>query len=142
MRKRLSLYRAAGKPVRYLDRVEDFWKDTPVKDITAGRIRASCRDLYPDAKGATWNRQVIVPTQAIINHAAEQELCPRITVKRWPVETKTRRPASWQWVTEFSSASSPHLGALAIIHVLDRGEDRGGYVIKVERCGFLHNAAL
>ena len=34
-------------------------------------------------------------------------------MKRWPVETKPRRPASWQWVMAFQSASSPHLSALA-----------------------------
>ena len=108
------IYRAAQKPSRYLDRVEDYWKDTPVKNIAAGRIRASCMDLYPSAKAATWNRAVIVPTQAIINFSAEQELCPRITVKRWPVpKTGTRKPASWQWVTEFASVSSPTLAALA-----------------------------
>jgi integrase len=107
------IYRAARKPTRYLERVEDFWKDTPVKEITAGRVRSSCLALYPVAKGATWNRAVIVPTQAIINHAAEQELCPRITVKRWPVSRTDRRPASWEWVKAFMSASSPHLRALA-----------------------------
>src|SRR4051812_28053499 len=33
------LYRAAGKPTRFLERVEDYWKDTPVKDINAGNIK-------------------------------------------------------------------------------------------------------
>jgi integrase len=112
------LYRAARKPLRYLAIVEDYWKDTPIKELTAGKIRASCMELYPSAKGATWNRAVIVPTQAIINHAAEQELCPRITVKRWPVEKTERRPVSWEWVTTFLSAASPHLGALAIFMFL------------------------
>ncbi len=69
--------------------------------------------LYPAASGATRNRQVIVPTCAIINHAAESELCQPIRMKRFPVETKVRRPASWPWVQAFMSASSPHLGSLA-----------------------------
>jgi integrase len=112
------LYRAAGKPVRYLAQVEDFWKDTPVKNITAGLVRASCRDLYPGAKGATWNRAIIVPTQAIINFAAEQELCPTIKVKRWPVEAKTRQPATWEWVTEFMSAAESRIGTLALFMFL------------------------
>jgi integrase len=112
------LYRAAGKPVRFLDRVEDFWRDSPVKDITGGRIRGSCREMYPSGKAATWNRAVIVPTQAIINHAAELELCPKITVKRWTVEAEKRIPASWMWVIAFASASSPRLGALAVFMFL------------------------
>lgn len=107
------LYRAAGKPTRFLERVEDHWTDTPVREINGGRIRASCRELYPTAKAATWNRAVIVPTQAIINHAAEQELCPKVFVKRWPVPKSTRQAASWGWVTAFGSVSSPRLSSLA-----------------------------
>jgi integrase len=34
-------------------------------------------------------------------------------VKRFATEKKEKHPASWIWVTEFMSASSPHLGALA-----------------------------
>lgn len=112
------LYRSAGKPTRFLDRVEDYWRDTPVKEITAGKIRASCADIYPSASKATWNRAVIVPTQAVINHAAEQELCPKVFVKRWPVESKVRTPASWIWVQDFMRASSPQLGALACFMLL------------------------
>lgn len=107
------LYRAAGKPTRFLSRVEDHWKDTPVKDISGGRIRAMCRELYPTGKPATWNRCVIVPTQAIINHAAEQELCQKVFVKRWPVPKTTRRATPWPWVEEFMSAADNRLGALA-----------------------------
>lgn len=107
-----NIYRAAGKSTRFLDRVEDYWKATPVKEISGGRIRASCRELYPKAKTATWNRAVIVPTQAIINYAAEQELCQKVFVKRWPVEKQERQPVSWEWVTTFSSSAPAPLAAL------------------------------
>jgi Phage integrase family len=107
------LYRSIDKPARFLNRIEDYWRDTPVRDINGGRIRSSCPELYPFASGATWNRAVIAPTQAIINHAAEQELCPAIRVKRFPVTTKVKTPASWSWVEAFASTASPHLGALA-----------------------------
>lgn len=107
------LYRKAERQERFLGRIEDYWKDTVVKDITAGAIRQSALVLYPRASGATRNRQVIVPTQAVINHAAEMELCPKISVKRFPVETKVKEPATLDWILRFQSASSPHLGALA-----------------------------
>lgn len=107
------LYRKAERQERFLGRLEDYWKDTVVKDITAGAIRQSALVLYPKASGATRNRQVIVPTQAVINHAAEMELCPKISVKRFPVETKVKEPATLTWVLAFQSASSSHLGALA-----------------------------
>ena len=112
------LYRAAGKPVRFLDRVEDYWRDTPVKEITGGRIRAACAEIYPGRSRATWNRAAIVPTQAIINYAAEQELCPKVFVKRWPVPKTTREATTWGWVTEFASASSPRLAGLAFFMFL------------------------
>ncbi len=107
------LYLKAGKPDRFVAKIAAHWKDTPVREINAGAIRQAAITLYPKASGATRNRQCIVPTQAIINHAAEAELCLRIRVKRFPVEKKAKTPASWIWVQEFMSASSPHLGALA-----------------------------
>lgn len=112
------LYRAAGKPTRFLERVEDFWRDTPVKDITGGAIRKASLEMYPKGAGATRNRAVIVPTQAIINYAAEQELCPKIAVKRWPVQKTIPTPASWPWVMAFSSSANPRLGTLAIFMFL------------------------
>ncbi len=107
------LYRSAGRPTRFLADLEDFWRDTPVREITAGTIRQASITLYPNASGATRNRQIITVAQSVINHAAELELCPRIKVRRFPTETKVRHPASWTWVKEFMSASNPNLGALA-----------------------------
>lgn len=107
------MYRSAGKPTRFLQKVEDYWKDSPVKDITSGAVKQSAIVLYPNAAGATRNRQAIVPTQSIINHAAELDLCQRITVQRFPVASKIKEPATWEWVQAFMAASSPHLGALA-----------------------------
>src|SRR3990167_5601600 len=37
------IYRRAGRPTRFLDRVEDFWRDTPVKEITAHSISLAAR---------------------------------------------------------------------------------------------------
>lgn len=107
------LYRAAGKPTRFLEKVEDHWRDTLVKDISPGGIRQAAIDLYPEASAATRNRQAIVPMQAIINHAAELELCPMIRVKRFKTETKVRKPVTIEWVQRFAKVASPHLGALA-----------------------------
>lgn len=107
------LYRRAQKPTRFLEVVEDYWKDTPVKQITGGAVRQSAIVLHPKASGATRNRQVIVPTQAIINHAAGLELCRNLKVERFPVVTKRKEPATWPWVQAFMAEASPHLGALA-----------------------------
>lgn len=108
------LYRAAGKSTRFLAKIEDHWKDCLVKDITAGAIRQSALVLYPKAGGATRNRQVIVPTQAVINNAAESDLCKKLSVKRFPFVKKVKKPATWEWVQEFMAAcNSPRLAGLA-----------------------------
>lgn len=106
------LYRKAGKPERFLDKIEDYWKDTLVKHITSGAVRNAAITLCPNAKGATRNRHVIVPTQAVINHAAELELCHPLKVRRFPVETKAKKPVTWEWVQAFMAHANPHLGAL------------------------------
>lgn len=107
------LYRQAGKSPRYLAAVEDYWRDTSVKFITAGGIRQAAIQLYPHHSAATRNRSVIVPSQAIINHAAEMELCKFLKVRRFPIERKERVPITWAWIEAFMEAANPHLGALA-----------------------------
>ena len=107
------LYREADKPTRFLDSVEDYWKDTPVSKITSGSVRKCALALYPTGSGATRNRQAIVPTQAIINHAAESGLCSFLQVRRFPVVTKEKLPATVDWIESFARHASPHLGALA-----------------------------
>jgi integrase len=111
-------YRKAGKNPRFLARIEDYWKDTLVKDITGGAIRQAAIELYPNAGEATRNRHVIVPTQAVINHCADSELCPPIRVKRFKFDTKVKTPATWEWVETFVRHNKPHLGALAMFMFL------------------------
>ncbi len=107
-------YRGAEKPTRFLDRIEDFWQDTPIREMTYGAIKRSAITLYPKAKGATRNRQVIVPTQAIINFAAELGWCSPIKAKKFAIESKTKEPATADWVASFADHASPHLGALCL----------------------------
>lgn len=108
------LYRSAGKSDRFLRAIEDYWKDTPVREINAGAIRSSAIALYPTAGPATRNRQAIVPVQAVINHAAEHEFCQHIRVKRFKVIRKAKAPATWEWVEAFMKAAiKPNLAALA-----------------------------
>jgi integrase len=107
-----ALYLEADKPERFTQRLVSYWKDTLVKDITGGGVRQSAIVLHPKAGGATRNRNVIVPTQAIINHAAGLGLCNYLKVERYKTEKKQKRPATWEWVKAFMAHSNPHLGAL------------------------------
>ena len=111
-------YRKAGKSDRFLTRIEDYWKDTLIKDITAGSIRQSALEIYPSACDATRNRQVIVPTQAVINHCAESEMCPIIRVRRFKFDTKVKIPATWEWIEAFAANNKPQIGALAMFMFL------------------------
>jgi integrase len=106
-------YRAAGKSTQFLTPVEDYWKDKPVSEINAGIVHEAARVLCPDSKASTRNRTVIVPTQAIINHAATLGLCPKITIRRFPVVKQEKEPVTWEWVQAFMAHANPHLGALA-----------------------------
>jgi len=112
------LYRKAGKSIRYLEPVEDYFKDRLVKDISAGTIKQMAIELFPNCSGASRNRLGIVPAQAIINHAAELQLCPPIRVKRFDEETKEKIPATMEWVRTFMNAASPNLGAYALFMFL------------------------
>lgn len=112
-------YRKLGKVPRYLEMVEDYWKDMMVKEITRGKVREAAIVLFPKASGATRNRSVIVPTLAVINHCADLELCPPLRVKWFPVvKPKPKEPVTWVWVQAFMKHASPHLGALACFMLL------------------------
>ncbi|MGR3554611.1 hypothetical protein [Paracoccus sp. (in: a-proteobacteria)] len=71
----------ADKSERFLLKLVDYWKDTLVENVHAETIRRAAKVIYPKANEPTWNRQVLKPTQAAINHAAGLGWCSRISVK-------------------------------------------------------------
>jgi integrase len=108
------LYRQAERSDRFLRKIEDYWRDTPIQNITAGAIRSAAITLYPHAGPATRNRQAIVPTQAVINHAASHDLCQHIRVERFEAKKKVKEPATWEWIKAFmAAATKANLAALA-----------------------------
>jgi len=113
-----ALYTMAGKGDHRTLRMMDYWKAMLVKDINEGLIRQAAVTLYPNAKGATRNREVIVPTQAIINNAAAMGKCLPLVVPRFKVAKVEKTPATWAWVQAFMRHSLPHLGALACFMLL------------------------
>ena len=117
-RRASQLYRAAGKSERFLSRIEDHFKDTLVKDITAGAIRQMAIDLYPKCTAASRNRQGIGPAQAVINFAAESELCSPIRVKRFKIDAKVKDPVTLEWLEPFMANANPAIGALALFMFL------------------------
>lgn len=114
--KATALYLAAGKPERFIAKLVKHWGNIKVIDITTGAIKQAALEIYPKAATATRNRQVIVPTQAIINHAAELGLCPHIVkLKRPKVDTKIKKPVTLEWISAFMAhATRPDVASLAM----------------------------
>lgn len=121
-------YRQAGRDTRFLDEIEDYWKDTLVPKITGEAIRQMARKLYPGASNATLNRQGIVPAQAIINYASSLEWCSSIKVKRFKVSAKRKTPVTRAWVETFAVQAVEdelyHLAALCLF-MFGTGARRG-----------------
>ena len=113
-----SLYRAAGKSTRFLAKVEDQFRNTLVRDIKPGMIRQMAIDLYPGCSGSGMNRMGIVPAQAVINHAAESELCQPIRVRRFKVDARIKEPVTLEWVRALQAHASPAIGGLALFMFL------------------------
>ena len=95
-------YEEAQKSMRFMSKLEEYWTDTPVAQVTSESIRQSAPKLYPNARPATWNRQVIAPTQAVYNHAARLAGFSEIRVRRFRVDTTVKSPASPEWVKAFA----------------------------------------
>jgi integrase len=114
----VTLYKAAGKPGTFLGPIEEYLKDTLVKDINGGIIRQMAVELFPDNSGASRNRRAITPTQAVINHAADSDLCQPIRVRRFVISKSEKTPATLAWVQAFQAHSKPHLGAYALFMFL------------------------
>jgi integrase len=113
-----EMFCAAGRPDRFLDRIKDHFKDTLVSDIKGGAIREMAIKLYPNGTGATRNRQAIGPTQAVINFAAESDLCSPIRVKRFKVTSKVKEPVTLEWLEPFMANANPAIGSLALFMFL------------------------
>ncbi len=121
-------YRGAGGESRFLEPIEDYWKDTLVSKITGEAIRLWAKRHYTGLSNATLNRQGIVPTQAIINYAAELGWCSPLKVKRFKESAKTKTPATREWVNAFANQANEdglrHLAALALF-MFGTGARRG-----------------
>jgi integrase len=111
----VALYLEAEKPSKYLPKIVAYWGDKKVKDMTSGAIRQSAIDLYPDAGGATRNRQVITPTRAVINHCAELERCAPRRVRGFKFDAKIKKPVTLDWLDTFCAHARPLMAALTTL---------------------------
>jgi hypothetical protein len=87
-----------------------------LSQITGGQIRILAKQLYPEHKPQTWNRQVLVPVSAVINFAHELGMCPPIRLKRFPSrDKKIKRAVDRAWIDRFRKhAVTPYVAAYAL----------------------------
>ena len=108
-------YLKAGKSDRYLAPLFELWESTLVKTLSPGRIKQAAIDLHPDAKPATWIRQVVTPAVAVINHAAELNLCTPVRVKRWKVARTLKKAVDRGYIDALMAAAPvPQIAALVL----------------------------
>lgn len=125
------LYDAKPKEAQYLIPIIPILGDDPVKKIPGKRVRDLARELYPDLAADTWKRYVLTPVRAVINNAAELEMCAHIRIKgytrnevmaqdrmRGKVSRQRKTPGSWEFVNAFRAQAYkdklPYMAALCL----------------------------
>lgn len=107
-------YQLADGEKRFLDKLIIHFKGVDISTIKEGHIQDAARILYPGRAHGTWNRHVITPCQAVINHAAARGRCSRIKVARFKVELPIRKAADEKWLRKFMACAVPEIAALAL----------------------------
>lgn len=99
------MYQESGGESKFLAPIiKAFGPDRRISTIKPGHVRSLAQKLYPKAKPGTWNRQVITPTRAVINHAAESGLCAPIRIKRFNEPKPIKRAAARDWIEAYCAA--------------------------------------
>jgi integrase len=111
-------YMEAGGERKYLPPIIRRFKGHLLASIKPGEIREAARVLYPEAKGSTRNRHVIVPARAVINHGASLGWCQPIRVANFPTEKTRRTAVGRDWIDSFLRQADvdklPHLAAAVL----------------------------
>lgn len=71
----LAMYLDAHPAARFVEQLAGYFQTMPVAEITLTEMRRAANLLYPDAAAATVQRQLYTPVKAILNFAADEELC-------------------------------------------------------------------
>jgi len=102
-----TLYIENGGSARFLEPIIKAIGNMPLANVTQVAVQQVVRDLYPEAKVPTVNRQVYTPILAVLNYAAGVDLCPKPSIKRPKGHTKTQQvdPPDDNWL----SIILPHL---------------------------------
>jgi site-specific recombinase XerD len=119
----VELYLEAGKDKRFILELLDHFKETRISDMTGSDVRAAAKAIYPTAVYTTWNRQVVIPTRAVINFAADEGKCRETLIKGFSKKDRDvkvsaappKRAVDRSYIDDFREASDdPRLSALML----------------------------
>lgn len=131
-----------GKRSKYLTRLLDHFRETPLPEIGQVAIDEAARVLYPKAKASTLNRQVYGPMVAVLRSAAKAGM-PGAIVPMIERRTETR-PRITPADDAHLSKLMPHLsdGLAKLIWLMTCTGLRTGEALRVReadcRDGFIH----
>lgn len=112
-------YLEHGGSPRYLERIIDFFGDTPLADVTPFDIKQMATTLYPNQSNSTRNRCALTPARAVLIHGYERGWCQLMRLTRFKQDQPRRKtPASPAWLQIFvrqcDADGLPHLAALVL----------------------------
>ncbi len=110
----LNIYLDRGGEERFVVRLLEHFRQTPLADIDQAAVERAASRLYPGAKPSTINRQLITPLSAIMNVGWECGLCQKPSFRRRKVKPPVRRAVSPEWLNAVLDETSPHLSALLV----------------------------
>lgn len=110
----VASYKRAGGDGRFTDPLVLHFAGWPVSDIMQGHVEDAARSLYPGRKPATWNRNVVTPVRAVLNHASERGWCAPVRFRVFKEEKVERRAVDRDWLDAFMAHAEPRLAALAL----------------------------
>lgn len=103
-------YIEAGRPTRFLAAILEYaGPDTLLRDVNNQWVKEAAEAMYPGRAPATIDRQLISPVSAVVNMAAEDDLC---NFRRFRKRAKDRR--RMRWITPEEAESL--LNAIAELH--------------------------
>lgn len=103
-------YMDAGGEARYLGPlIAYFGPDKRLAEIDNAAANAAAAALYPEARPATINRQVITPISAVFNMAAANDLVPPRRFRRRPDDQPRMRWLTPEEAEALIKAADPHL---------------------------------
>lgn len=110
-----AIYLDQGGCDRYLGKILNHFDGMCIADITKAEMRKASNILYPKAAPATVRRQLYTPVKAIINCAAEEDLCTPKTFKS-PSNGKRRTdfllPDQAERLIQACKSEGPYLTAM------------------------------